>query len=623
MNRIVTIMLKKCDELSYGYCPENWYTQGYYCKDGHILLDSTTTDCNGDYTYTANAVKGFAVYAGPWIENTLFDPTVSLLGEINPNTGQMSYIPFAGKEELFYKRTPFLPDESDIFYSGLYALYFTGGRYYSYSFAYGGITDLTDAAGSFEIFGFGGKAPPCLGNTPWTPLASTGFPAGYASAVGGSSFGAGPASNYLNGNWTVNLTGRSALIRALVKKNNRLYSIGGVQFTLTDSCGNSETTAATSSAGYATLSQVDWGKINSASVAAGMPSCADTYPDATHVDQGPLTTPLRFSPYEIFPDLVDLSQLPLVGSPSPVVLYAYLLDCDGTVAPSEAVRADTSSGQIAVAWTDGGKLYTSVHRGAQKQIGDGGTDWETPEQIEAANASDCGIAYLPNGVLTLCYDLSGAAKFRTNKAFGSSGFWSAAGTPSPAVSRQSAVGRGQGQAFRFRALGAAGASGSVEFSQCRDNRGVAWTSPVTAVAGARGPFCGGVWLGNGYGLLYTEHSTGKVRWLLATDPTSWPAGPGADTGMSGQVVGLTLTAPGVLIGLLWDWDGAAGNKRFRACRSRDRGATWEKDSSDIGALPALDTPPAVVSLEQMAYAVYVVNNTPQFAASKDSGVSWI
>lgn len=299
----------------------------------------------------------------------------------------------------------------------------------------------------------------------------------------------------------------------------------------------------------------------------------------------------------------------------------------GNDLPSVAVisprQADVYAGLLAVAWVTGdGKLYTSVHRGPQKVIGQSGGGWEEPQQVEAANASDCGIAYLPNGVLYLCYDLSGAKKYRTNAALGSSGFWSAAGTPSPAVSRHSAVGRGQGQAFRFRALGAVGASGSVDFSQCRDNRGAAWTSPVTAVTGARGPFCGGVWLGNGYGLLYTEHSTGKARWLKATDPANWPAGPGADTGMVGQMVGLTLTSAGVLIGLLWDWDGTTGNKRFRACRSRDRGATWEKDSADIPALPALDTPPAVVSLEQTAYAVYVVNNTPQFAASIDSGVSW-
>lgn len=444
--------------------------------------------------------------------------------------------------------------------------------------------------------------------------------------------------HFLTGGRTVNIlaTGwrQKVQFRQACKAENpggvpKYYVADGMQVRF-DFFGGGSETVTTDSEGISDVTVADINTLCGLTILSGAPTCANLN-----------THPAWVDPHSVHPTWVSRSAWFqgkdfnfCGGSPVDVTLIrcqttVLVADippciCSGATTPAnEAVRADTHSGQIAVAWTDGGKLYTSVHRGPQKQIGDGGTDWETPEQIESANASDCGVAYLPNGVLYLCYDLSSAKKYRTNKAFGSSGFWSSAGTPSPSASRQSAVGRGQGQAFRFRALGAVGASGSVEFSQCRDNRGAAWTTAVTAVTGARGPFCGGVWLGNGYGLLYTEHSTGKVRWLKAIDPGNWPAGPGADTGMSGQVVGLTLTSAGVLIGLLWDWDGTVGNKRFRACRSRDRGATWEKDTSDIGALPALDTPPAVVSLEQMAYAVYVVNNTPQFAASIDSGVSWI
>jgi len=301
------------------------------------------------------------------------------------------------------------------------------------------------------------------------------------------------------------------------------------------------------------------------------------------------------------------------------------VQCGGMVTggPNAQTRrnADTFLSHIAYAWISGtsatGALKQAIIRNAV--LGSGATAaWESVETIEASNGSDLGLTYLPNGRLYLCYDLSGSKKYRTNDSFGTNGEWSASATPSPAVSRHSATGRGQNQSFRFRALTDSSA-GDIEFSQCRDSQGVTWTSPVTAVASvAVGPWCGGVYILDGYGLLYTKQTNSHIYWTDTVDPDTW-TGVGTDTGKIGHVIGATRLSSGVIVAATWD----SGTKMTRSLRSRDLGDTWEMDSSDIGVIPALDTPPALVSIEHYAFLVFQINDIPMFAMSVDGGETWV
>lgn len=161
-------------------------------------------------------------------------------------------------------------------------------------------------------------------------------------------------------------------------------------------------------------------------------------------------------------------------------------------------------------------------------------------------------------------------------------------------------------------------SGNIEFSQCRDGRGDEWTTPVTAANGARGVYCGGAFLGNGYGLLWRRDADGVIYWKTSGDATTWAAGNGTATTLTGTPVSLTRTHAGLLVGLLWD----STSKRCRAARSADRGVTWQQDTSDIVQIPALDTPPVLVSLAHAALAVWTAGDQPLFACSVDGGLSW-
>ncbi len=403
-----------------------------------------------------------------------------------------------------------------------------------------------------------------------------------------------------------------------------LKNLNGVTLLVTGVYGSESVT--TDANGLAALSMVDPNVITQIRATGGIPDCASlgSYPDFTQ----PAGTELLVNPAVFNPSGAAFNPAPF-DAISPVcgtglITHTFLYcRCTGSVNHTD-LQADSVGSMIAVAWTDsGGALRVSANRQPQRDIGSASQHWDTATTPETAGASDLGLVFLPNRSLYFCYDLAGSKTYRLNKKYGtaSAADWSAAATPAPAVARHSSSGRGQRQSWRFRALGDWGpplTAGSIEFSQCRDNHGAVWTAPVTAVTGALGPTCGGVWLGNRYGLLYTAASDGHVYWLAATDPTSWPAGSGTDTGMTDQVASVAINMAGILVALLWDTSG----QTCRAARSRDRGRTWEADTTVIAAIPALARPPVLVASGSHFYAVYVVDNTPQFAASRDGGLIW-
>jgi hypothetical protein len=286
------------------------------------------------------------------------------------------------------------------------------------------------------------------------------------------------------------------------------------------------------------------------------------------------------------------------------------------------------TGSIAVAWiNDSGALKVSVNPqpGTCIEQENGGLGWTPPVTLESANASDVGLAFLADGTLFVCYDLSGAKKFRTNKLLGMGTLsdWTAAATPSPSVSRHSDQGRAQRQAFRFRATGGTPnpwqGSGNIEFSQARLNTD-AWTSPITIVTGSRGIFAGGSWIGQGYGCLYTRESDGLVYWKTTDNPDVWPAGFGTQIAeISLMPISLARHPSGSLCAITWD---ATGTTKCRAAYSHGRGEAWEESAADIPVIPPLTQPPMIVCSGGNFYAIWVANDQVMCAFSTDGGVTW-
>jgi hypothetical protein len=427
----------------------------------------------------------------------------------------------------------------------------------------------------------------------------------------------GTVWDYLSGGDAANIIATGyrpqILVAGFCQDSGQAFAITDATVLVTGEYGSE--TLTTDSEGLVTLSVVDPNVVESIQVTSGLPSCDDlsAFPSLS------VTAPYAWQPRSF--DGLAIDEIAPVCGDSVTILGALYCNCAGS-APG-GLSADTYNNVLAVAWIDSGALNVAVHRGALKQIGSSTQGWEATQNIESADVDTIGLVYLPNGRLYLAYNLSGVPTYRTNDKLGSGPAtnWSSAQSPSPAVPGHAAAGRGQQQAWRFRTLGSAGppmTSGSVEFSQCRDNAGAVWTSEVVAVTGCEGPYCGGVWLGNQYGLLYTAASDGHVYWLTATNPASWSSGPGTDTGLTGEAVSLAQNAAGILCALLWD----SSAQTCQAARSRDRGRTWEQDSAAITAIPALARPPTLVAIAHYFFAVYVVNNMPQFAASLDGGVTW-
>jgi hypothetical protein len=647
-NRTLTLVIKVCEEPNIKAGPRNttYNPPLSYCSDGHLSCIQTTTDCNGAYSFAAQAnILGAAVLLGGYSLNAAFDRSVTDLCDVRSHR----IIADAG---VLYPCCP----------AGIPAL--SGSSVGGGSPLGGAGQGLNDASPQpadtcqADLCSYNCEPLAIPSETLPTTLSVdcglqlsaavwASFPLGYTPVANPLHPGTFcQVANVLNGTYTLNITdGGQAYVRAYIIKDGSVWYVNGVNMTVTDGCAKTETvtTGGTTAScfcadgttlqvlntpGWAALSVVDWANITGVVINSGIPGgCSAGCRCGVAPGVGNCPPSLACGgPYggpatdaTVYPAVSGLSTLCVCQGT--VVLGVHLPDCS-TDNVGTKINADAypPSGSLAVAWigTDGA-LRGAVHNAPHAFIGQGGVGWEPTAVIEAANASDVGLVFQPNGCLYVTYDLSGVKKYRTNLKLGTgvAADWSASATPSPAVSRHSASGRGQALAFRFRALGNLGA-GNVEFSYCGDQQGALWSAPVTAATGAYGPQTGGVWLNTGYGLLYTRSSDSHIFWIVATDPATWGL-PGTDTGMTGIVVGLVEHASGALVGLKWD----SGTKKCRAVRSRDRGATWEADAADIAAIPALSVPPAVAVLAHYAFAVWVTGDIPNFAASVDAGSTWV
>lgn len=289
---------------------------------------------------------------------------------------------------------------------------------------------------------------------------------------------------------------------------------------------------------------------------------------------------------------------------------------------SVPLQAETFKGILNVLWVSGGppgKLKFATHLAPAKHIGNSTVGWEATQEIEStASCTACGMVYLPNGRLYICYrGESVFSRINDMRGAGDVSGWSARHEADR--DHISAGGTGQLQAWRFVA-GAADSADDILFSQCRDVRGEGWTSvteTITAVSAiARGPLCGGCWLGNRYGLLYTRNSDGEIFFKTAADPSDWSGSP-LDTGFAGNVCGLAQHPSGRLVGLMQAGSGGA----VKALISDDRGMTWAQSS----ALSITPTPPPVIVCDEggILFAVYIESDAPKFCASVDGGSTWV
>ena len=601
---------------------------GQYCSDGTLETVAVTTGCDGRYTVTVSGtVLAVGLAIGNWIPNPAFSCGAPPPTQDPTSTNWLPYIPdpatlalYGCPREVGAEGTALTDAIGDLFPDQT-----------------GGISDgseVTDACGYI------------LDSTPCMPCKYTtgSFFVTRPTRVVVTRPGDGTVQlqpQALNGSYTLDFweiaSGPGVL--AYYTLDSACYMVGGVHVQLTDGCGLTETVITEPYAGLAPLTTIDWPNLQSVAISNWTADCSPPLNTTFEGPIGPLfiSGPLNGPPgptlptvsVQIYPNLLagSLGDLCISSSPTFGVL---LQTCTGAAA--ERLQADCIGAIVAVSWISEGGLYTACHRGATRAIGRSTAGWEATQTVESANADNIGMVFLPDAALYLTYLLSGAPVYRLNHQFGSGAAWSGTQIPGPAVAGHSASGRGQEQAFRLRATGSQSVNGPLEFSQCRDNRGANWTSPIAPAglvsATAQGPYCGAAWMDNRtvalFSLAQSVPGLGAAGMLLMSESTD-----GGDSwsvpnyiGYSGQCSSVAKTAQGVLVAAIWGARGA-GDTGTTFLISRNGGEGWVRPTIIGGpAPPPLSTPPVLAALEDTVFCIWVTGNQPQFLASTDGGNTW-
>jgi hypothetical protein len=334
---------------------------------------------------------------------------------------------------------------------------------------------------------------------------------------------------------------------------------------------------------------------------------------------------------------------------------ALTLHCDDPVGPPPPpepvagpdIAADMIDNTIAVAWTQGdGSLYVSSTRKPEKTIGTLGdaSVFDPALKIGATAKQRIAAAFLPNRTLLVLGQDPITPFLWQNKKHGSgtTSDWTKLSTGS---SFGRSVCRAQEALITFIGGGSFMSDGTPYYygfpgcARCWDNKGYVFGQASVPVL-TWTSYVGGAWLGNRYGLLYSEGGLGvttyKIKWVTSPDVRHWEHATPTDTGQTGQVADLVRTKSGVLVALVWDWLYNftslvfEGTRQCKAMRSRDSGKTWEMDTDPIDVIPALLIPPKLVCEQAIVYAVWIDNhmvedgteNQPYMVASVDGGNTW-
>jgi hypothetical protein len=582
-----------------------------YCHDGQIQALHGSTDCNGNYSFTVSGcILQFGLALGTWIPNPDLD-CAALAPGLGNITSQnwLAFIPDTQTQKWIDSCGGLLT--IDGFATG--AALTIGSLEPS---ATGSLSERCPSGesvytcGFADPFGFCFSCITCIGCV-------------YVSHYSSGSFVDGQlVMNGISGSYDLNMwNGSGPRIFCFFIKDGQYYEVIGIYTTLTDTCGH--VASHTGDTGF------DWTQFASCSISNWTPDCNP--PILTHFtgpDGGDLfvlapTAVPRLGIQSMIYPTYDGKIPSLCPLGSPVLGVQIQPPCTGIV--PDRLQADVLHDNLALSWvTSGSALKTSVNRSASiKPLYALTGNFETPYVVEATNADDIGMVFLPNESLYLTYLLSGVAKYRLNKQFGTTGQWGTIQTPAPLVARHSASGRGQEQAFRFRALGTQSTDGPIEFSQCRDNQGVNWTAPVTVTSFAQGPYCGGIYTGNKYvcmfslspstthgipGGLYTSTSVdGGVTW-----------GAPVFTGLGGQCNGIIRVKQETLLAVIWD-NGTHGSTWVG---SYNGGTGWGSFFQYGFSVPSLTQPPVIATDGDNIFVCWVTGDVPQYIMSTDGGHSF-
>jgi hypothetical protein len=585
---------------------------GTYCSDGDLHFVSVQTDCNGAWSFAVSgSVLAAGLTYGKWIANPDYDPIVSLEG--------MTY------EQEVRVSSQFLPDPTTV--AQYFCMGWSGAGTWTYPAGYSG---SFPAGGTVTIDTYsqgGGISDAALVG----PAYQTGCGDSQTSGVVPQQQSPSLVqvwqptyhlsynkSNPLAGAFTVDFNDESSSVASSlvtwITKNGKWYQLANASYDLVDSCGTTESTGYDAFYGASTFSHVDWPNLTSITLTSALPNCGfrDGYPSPDNSNvYGPEASPIgaNHRPTYYYGSSLTPLLAGCVGTNfTPIVIF----DCNSTPTP---LRADVWNRTLGVAWTNAaGALFTAVHRAPLAHIGDSGAGWETSQVIEAANAASPGYQYLRTGRAYLDYALSGVGTSRANdrQGAGPASAWSA--LAGQTYVGAAAAGRSPLEDWRF--VLSTGGAPVWQFVTSHDNRGTAW-SAVSASVVAAGTTCGAAWLGTGYGLLYNRASDGHAVFRSTQKPSDWSGATDHDLGTALVVAGMDRLPTGTLVGLLYD----PSTQRCRACRSRDRGVTWELGPfSEI--IPALATPPALVGFDFAAIAVWQTGDQPQFAVSVNEGDTW-
>jgi hypothetical protein len=347
-----------------------------------------------------------------------------------------------------------------------------------------------------------------------------------------------------------------------------------------------------------------------------------------------------------------------------------------TVSPVESlVQCDVWQGMLLATWTEGYDVYVQPHLAPLAYIGTGTLGWETALKIGGQGKGVLGgspplsswVMFAPDGSAYLTPDAALLNFVYKNRLSGTGAVtdWVKTRGSGPYSVDRAALHRYPGRArehqygFWCTNLDRSARDrdhliycqqGIVTATDYHDDSdwfnltgsGTFNSYIGTSAAGnVRGKSFGAAWVGDGYGLLFTDDTAGHVYWKWVgdatpvnfssgspSDRTPWPADPGVSTGLTGQVCGMACDMAGVCVAILWDRDdAAAGSKTLTAVRTADTsGLNWQ--SAAISAVPALDVPPFLVSIEGIFFLVYQttvspgIYNRPQFVASIDGGATW-
>lgn len=410
----------------------------------------------------------------------------------------------------------------------------------------------------------------------------------------------------------INVGGGSGLatqigaIYVMVKKGTKYYLVNNASITLTDTCGASNT-AVGGSIGFGGPAWTDWRLWNSLTINAGIP------PDCGYETNSNLTllTPV--------PASIDYTTH---GTTLPTITKPYftnfqwgiiIQECPDT---TNSLIADTNEHVIGMVWPSVANVLVARHLNPSMHIGSGASGWEA-NQIISGTVPDPSCIYLAGDDFAI-----NAGPTSISHSAGAPGTYI---TPSFSIApRQAgAVGRCVRSAYQFSVTPFNSVTplttGTITFAQYTKPDG-SGALASTVDNGCVGPRVGGFWTGDGYICIATLSVAGVEGTYY------WESGNGrtwstrnALSAITGRVCSAVKgQGDNCFVGLTY----STATHKCRAIRCYDSGTTWEQDTSDIPAIPALLTPPILVPMQDGLYAVWQVNDIPNFAFSNDAGKTW-